>query len=97
MLEAVKEYNVSGTSSSEDSAESDDLERLATTAEGTVWCQRAFPDQIFLLSFYSTKKRATRGWSPAQGWLLVPQWSEPTPWTRPQMPPGPTTSLRFDY
>ena len=91
MLEAVKEYNVSGTSSSEDSAESDDLERLATTAEGTVWCQSAFPDQIFLLSFYSTKKRATRGWSPAQGWLLVPQWSEPTPWTRPQMPPGPKT------
>ena len=33
VLEAVKEYNVSGTSS-EDSAESDDLERLPTTAEG---------------------------------------------------------------
>ena len=27
-----------------------------------------------------------------QGWLLVPQGSEPTPWTRPQMPPGPKTS-----
>ena len=67
VLEAVKEYNVSGTSSSEDSAESDDLERLPTTAEGTVWCQSAFPDQIFLLSFYSTKKRATCGWSPALG------------------------------
>ena len=32
-----------------------------------------------------------------QGWLLVPQGSEPTPWTRPQMPPGPTTSSHFDY
>ena len=42
VLEAVKEYNVSGTSSSEDSAESDDLERLPTTAEGTVWCQSEF-------------------------------------------------------
>ena len=28
-----------------------------------------------------------------QGWLLVPQWSEPTPWTRPQMPPGPKTPV----
>ena len=36
MLEAVKEYNVSGTSS-EDSAESDDLERLPAAAEGTVY------------------------------------------------------------
>ena len=31
--------------------------------------------------------------SPAHGWLLVPQWSEPTPWTQPKMPPGPTTPL----
>ena len=29
-----------------------------------------------------------------EGRLLVPQWSEPTPWTRPQMPPGPKTSLQ---
>ena len=36
--------------------------------------------------------RAARGWSPTQGWLLVTQWSEPTPWTWPQMPPGPKTS-----
>ena len=52
-----------------------------------------------LLSFSnysnSTKKRvrAGRGWSPIEGWLLVPQWSEPTPWTRPQMPPGPKTPV----
>ena len=32
-----------------------------------------------------------------QGWLLVPQWSEPTPWTRPQMPPGPKTPSPSDY
>ena len=32
-----------------------------------------------------------------QGWLLVPQGSEPIPWTRPQMPPGPTTPWPFDY
>ena len=37
--------------------------------------------------------RAARGWSPAQGWLLVPQWLEPTPWTGSQMPPGPKTSV----
>ena len=29
--------------------------------------------------------------------LLVPQWSEPTPWSRPQMPPGSTTSWPSDY
>ena len=36
--------------------------------------------------------RAAREWSASEGRLLVPQWSEPTPWTRPQMPPGPKTS-----
>ena len=38
------------------------------------------------------RDRAARGWSDSEGRLLVPQWSEPTSWTRPQMPPGPKTS-----
>ena len=32
-----------------------------------------------------------------QGWLLVPQWSEPTPWTRPQVPPGPKSQFPSNY
>ena len=35
--------------------------------------------------------------SASEGRLLVPQWSEPTPWTRPQMPPGPKTPSPSDY
>ena len=35
--------------------------------------------------------------SPPQGWLLLTQGSQLTPWTRPQLPPGPTTSLRSSY
>ena len=42
-----------------------------------------------LSSIFKLKRHLTK----AKAWLLVPQWSEPAPWTQPKMPPGPTTSV----
>ena len=42
------------------------------------------------------RRRTSQGhpmWSPSEVKLLVTYLSEPTPWTRPQMPPGPKSSL----
>ena len=64
--------------------------------------QRSF----MLKHFYSnsTKKRASRasalradGVSFRVDFYVVPQWSEPTPWTRPWRPLRPAASLPSDY